>query len=37
MAAGSGRVMADVISGRPPEISLDGLTLERYRQQRLPR
>jgi D-amino-acid dehydrogenase len=31
MAAGSGRVMADVISGRPPEISLDGLTLERYR------
>lgn len=31
MAAGSGCVMADVISGRQPEISLDGLTLERYR------
>jgi D-amino-acid dehydrogenase len=31
MAAGSGRVMADVISGRKPEISLEGLTLERYR------
>jgi D-amino-acid dehydrogenase len=31
MAAGSGRVMADVISGRRPEISLEGLTLERYR------
>jgi len=31
MAAGSGRVMADVISGCQPEISLDGLTLERYR------
>jgi len=31
MAAGSGRVMADVISGRRPEIDLDGLTLARYR------
>ena len=31
MAAGSGRVMADVISGRQPAISLEGLTLERYR------
>ena len=31
MAAGSGRVMADVISGRRAEIDLDGLTLERYR------
>ncbi len=30
MAAGTGRVMADLISGREPEISLDGLTLERY-------
>jgi len=30
MAAGSGRVMADVISGRRAEIDLDGLTLERY-------
>ena len=31
MAAGTGRVMADVISGRTPDISLDGLTVERYR------
>ena len=30
MAAGTGRVMADLISGRRPEIDLDGLTLERY-------
>jgi D-amino-acid dehydrogenase len=31
MAAGSGRVMADVISGRRAEIDLSGLTLDRYR------
>jgi D-amino-acid dehydrogenase len=30
MAAGTGRVMADVISGRAPGIDLDGLTVERY-------
>jgi D-amino-acid dehydrogenase len=30
MAAGTGRVMADVISGRAPQIDLDGLTVERY-------
>ncbi|HRP27824.1 MAG TPA: D-amino acid dehydrogenase [Burkholderiaceae bacterium] len=30
MAAGTGRVMADLISGRKPEIDLDGLTLARY-------
>jgi D-amino-acid dehydrogenase len=30
MAAGTGRVMADLISGRTPEISLDGLTMARY-------
>ena len=30
MAAGTSRVMADVISGRAPDISLDGLTVERY-------
>jgi D-amino-acid dehydrogenase len=30
MAAGTGRVMADVISGRAPGISMDGLTVERY-------
>ena len=32
MAAGTGRVMADLISGRPTDISLDGLTADRYRQ-----
>ncbi len=32
MAAGTGRLLADVISGRKPEISLDGLTIARYRQ-----
>ncbi len=31
MAAGTGRVMADVISGRTPEIDLAGLTIDRYR------
>ena len=30
MAAGSGRVMADIISGRKPDVDLDGLTLARY-------
>jgi D-amino-acid dehydrogenase len=30
MAAGTGRVMADLVSGRKPEIDLDGLTLNRY-------
>ena len=30
MAAGTGRVMADVISGRTPEIDMNGLTLDRY-------
>ncbi len=30
MATGSGRVLADLISGREPEISLDGLTVARY-------
>ena len=30
MAAGTGRVMADVISGRKPQIDLDGLTVDRY-------
>ena len=30
MAAGTGRVMADVISGRAPEINMEGLTVERY-------
>jgi len=30
MAAGTGRVMADVISGRQPAIDMTGLTVERY-------
>jgi D-amino-acid dehydrogenase len=30
MAAGTGRVMADLISGRQPNISMDGLTVARY-------
>ena len=30
MAAGTGRVMADLLSNRQPEISMDGLTLARY-------
>ncbi len=31
MACGSGRILADLISDRDPEISLEGLTIERYR------
>lgn len=30
MAAGTGRVMADLVSGRDPEISMEGLTVARY-------
>ncbi|MEJ8824036.1 D-amino acid dehydrogenase [Variovorax humicola] len=30
MAAGTGRVMADVISGRKPAIDMNGLTIDRY-------
>ena len=30
MAAGTGRVIADLLSGRAPEIALDGLTMARY-------
>jgi D-amino-acid dehydrogenase len=30
MAAGTGRVMADLISGRTPQIDLNGLTIDRY-------
>jgi len=33
MACGSGQVLADLISGRSPEIDLDGLTLARYQNQ----
>jgi D-amino-acid dehydrogenase len=31
MAMGSGRVVADLVTGRKPQIDLDGLTLARYR------
>jgi D-amino-acid dehydrogenase len=30
MAAGSGKVLADIISGKTPDIDIDGLTLSRY-------
>jgi D-amino-acid dehydrogenase len=30
MACGSGRVLADLVSGRRPEIELEGLALDRY-------
>ena len=30
MAAGTGRVMADLVSGRQPDISMEGLGMERY-------
>lgn len=30
MAAGSGKIVADLISGQAPEIDMDGLTLARY-------
>ncbi len=30
MACGSGRALADVVCGLPPELSLDGLTLDRF-------
>ncbi len=30
MACGSGRILADLVAGRRPEIDLEGLTLERY-------
>ena len=31
MAAGTGRLLADVLSGRKPEISTEGLSMARYR------
>jgi D-amino-acid dehydrogenase len=30
MACGSGRAVADVVLGKTPDISFDGLTAERY-------
>jgi D-amino-acid dehydrogenase len=32
MAAGTGRVMADLISGRTPQIDMEGLSVDRYAQ-----
>jgi D-amino-acid dehydrogenase len=34
MACGSGKVLADVIAGRKPEIDLGGLTVDRYLRRR---
>jgi len=34
MAAGTGRLMADLVSGRAPAIDVDGLTLARYGHRR---
>ncbi len=31
MAAGTGRIVADIVAGRKPEIDVEGLTLARYR------
>jgi D-amino-acid dehydrogenase len=31
MAPGTGCVIADLVSGRDPEIDMEGLTVERYR------
>ena len=31
MAAGTGRVIADLVGGRKPEIDVEGLTMKRYR------
>ncbi|MEJ8834810.1 D-amino acid dehydrogenase [Ramlibacter sp. AN1133] len=36
MATGTGRVIADLVSGREPEISLEGLTVARYARSRAP-
>ena len=31
MAAGTGRVMADLLAGKDPDIDMQGLTMARYR------
>jgi D-amino-acid dehydrogenase len=31
MAAGTGRVIADLVSGRAPDIDTSGLSMARYR------
>lgn len=33
MSCGSGRLLADIVSGRTPEISTEGLGMERYRRE----
>jgi glycine/D-amino acid oxidase-like deaminating enzyme len=30
MAAGSGKVLADLVAGNTPDISMEGLSLDRY-------
>jgi D-amino-acid dehydrogenase len=30
LSCGSARIIADIVSGRPPEIDLTGLTLDRF-------
>ncbi len=32
MAAGTGRIISDLVSGKQPDIALDGLSMERYRE-----
>jgi D-amino-acid dehydrogenase len=34
MACGAARVVADIVTGRPPQIDLDGLTIARYQHRR---
>jgi D-amino-acid dehydrogenase len=36
MSCGSGRVLADILSGRQPEIGLEGLFMDRYGQRNKP-
>jgi D-amino-acid dehydrogenase len=36
MACGSGRVLADMVSGRQPEIGLEGLFMDRYGRRNKP-
>jgi glycine/D-amino acid oxidase-like deaminating enzyme len=31
MAAGTGKVIADIMSQRPPEISIAGFAIDRYK------
>ncbi len=37
MSCGSGRLVADLVSGRAPELDIDGLTLQRYARGPRPR